>query len=1082
MLPSVRAARYGVAFFLCAFVVTIPGRAATVFYSARPLIVQPENLEQVAISVATTGTKPVVFGSGTPLTVTTTISWTAGAEPAGSLTLSDSGGTLNTSLALSSCIPGANQYTCTYTWTTPSAAVGGSPDTVTADYAGDTSYASAIATTTVAMTHAASTSKPTAMTLTNAPNTVVQGATTQQTFTFVITGSATEGVPSGEVMLWAPGALGKIAEINPLTQTGCATVTRTITCSVKWNSPATLLPGSYQLTASYSGSTTIESYTAVDASLFTVTPSGTGATATTVTANPSTLYDPGEGTTFTAVTKWTGSGQPTGSIQITGPAGTAGGGPLGAAVFPAIGQTTSAGSGTYDLNAYPYSYNCTLGTNAITCTVVDSDVYDVLPGTGANAVTAAYSGDTDFAGSSGAASLTLTFGNDLTSHTTVSPNPPTADYGAETSVAYTVSIDANSNAQPTGTVTLSGPTLSGGEVQYAVNATNCPLTPSYGQSNCVITQAVPVALDPGTYKVTAQYSGDVNFAPSTGAANFTVTGNIPTSTTVSANPTSITYGATVTFTSVTAWTGSGATPTGTVNLTCAPGSQGDCINLPAPENVSSCSVSTANQTLTCTIAYNTPGNVTDYGAYQFEMVYSGDTDYAGSYSIVGVGVGGADASTSALTAGANPSATYGATAIENFAVNVAGSAGDGKPTGTVTVSGGGTLGPFGNLGIASVSATCAETGTTYTCPAIGTYNVPATAAIGVYTLTFNYSGNRSYMASSAQTTLTITKPTPAAAVGNQSGGYESIVTLSATDTGVTGEGAPSGAVTFTVNGTTVPGAPSCTVATNVETCTLAYMLPSTLVPGNYPITATFAADTNYNASNTASATLTVTGPPPCTATTLCFTSVSHNFGQVQVGTAAAAYGIQVSNPTPMAYPFLLIFTPANGFTAATNCPARVAAGGKCELVFYFTPQAATTVSTTWSLASESGFSYSPSNGGTLSGAGSPQGGVALTSAGHNFGTVMDGTMSATYGTELSNSTNARVTLTLGSLRGTEFTVLTNCGATLAAGASCELEFTFKPTAPGGVQAVYTISSLPVAITSGGKLLAHGGITLNGTGQ
>ena len=252
------------------------------------------------------------------------------------------------------------------------------------------------------------------------------------------------------------------------------------------------------------------------------------------------------------------------------------------------------------------------------------------------------------------------------------------------------------------------------------------------------------------------------------------------------------------------------------------------------------------------------------------------------------------------------------------------------------------------------------------------------------------------------------------------------------------------------------------------TATKSLDAPST--PGTYTYTLTCGGV----ASNAIALTVT---PPPIT-----FTSVTHNFGSLAVGTAATAFGIKVTNTGTSAYPFSLVFTPANGFTTANNCGASLAAGANCELVFYFTPAAAGTVSTTWSLAPESGFSYSPSNGGTLSGTGVSAGGVTLTTNGHNFGTVTDGTTSATYGTELSNSTSAAVTLTMGSLSGTEFTVLTNCGATLAAGSNCELEFNFKPTTPGIVQSVYTLSASPTGITSGGAPLPNGGITLTGTGQ
>jgi hypothetical protein len=148
-------------------------------------------------------------------------------------------------------------------------------------------------------------------------------------------------------------------------------------------------------------------------------------------------------------------------------------------------------------------------------------------------------------------------------------------------------------------------------------------------------------------------------------------------------------------------------------------------------------------------------------------------------------------------------------------------------------------------------------------------------------------------------------------------------------------------------------------------------------------------------------------------------------------------------------------------------------------VFYFTPTATGAVSATWSLNAVSGFAYSPSNGGTLSGTGTAVGSVTLTTNGHNFGTQAVGTTSSAYGTELSNTTGSTETITLGPVPSGPFTLLTNCGTQLAAGANCEIEFTFTPTTNNPVSVVVPLSGTPTAITSGGAALPSGGITLSG---
>jgi hypothetical protein len=131
---------------------------------------------------------------------------------------------------------------------------------------------------------------------------------------------------------------------------------------------------------------------------------------------------------------------------------------------------------------------------------------------------------------------------------------------------------------------------------------------------------------------------------------------------------------------------------------------------------------------------------------------------------------------------------------------------------------------------------------------------------------------------------------------------------------------------------------------------------------------------------------------------------------------------------------------------------------------------------------ENGFTYGPSNGGTLVGSGTLTGGLSLTTKGYNFGTVAIGTTSGTYGTVLSNSTSSAATLTLGSVSA-PFTSTTNCGATLAAGASCNLDFTFTPISTAAQSQSFAIAAsvggAPVTITTNGA--ATSAIVLTGTG-
>jgi hypothetical protein len=348
------------------------------------------------------------------------------------------------------------------------------------------------------------------------------------------------------------------------------------------------------------------------------------------------------------------------------------------------------------------------------------------------------------------------------------------------------------------------------------------------------------------------------------------------------------------------------------------------------------------------------------------------------------------------------------------------------------------------------------------------------------TITASYAGvSGSFGASSGTTTVTVSAL--AASFGTMSfspaasepQGTSQAITISDT---LTFNGAkPSGAVTFTLNSV---GYTATCGATSPATCTAT--VPATtiaaLAVNTYTVTAALAAGGGYSATSGASGTFTITA---VATSSITFSAVSHNFGQVAVGTAATAFGLTITNTSATkAYPFSLVFTPANGFTSANNCGSSIAAGAHCQLDFYFTPTASGSVSATWSLAAETGFTYSPSNGGTLTGSGTTSGGVSLTSAGHNFGTVTVGQTSGAYGTELSNSTATAETISLGTVSA-PFAMLTNCGTTLAAGSSCEIEFTFSPTTTSPVSVVVPLSGSPTAITSGGVALPSGGITLSG---
>ena len=132
---------------------------------------------------------------------------------------------------------------------------------------------------------------------------------------------------------------------------------------------------------------------------------------------------------------------------------------------------------------------------------------------GPHPVTVIYSGDSNFASSSGTATVTITgtTGTPIASQTSVTATPNSGPAGTAISLGITVAPGTASANTPTGTVQilLDGATvatsvvLSGGQASYSLNTT---------------------ALTAGQHSVSVIYSGDSNFASSQGSTNITITG------------------------------------------------------------------------------------------------------------------------------------------------------------------------------------------------------------------------------------------------------------------------------------------------------------------------------------------------------------------------------------------------------------------------------------------------------------------------------------------------------------------------------------------------------------------------------
>jgi hypothetical protein len=227
-------------------------------------------------------------------------------------------------------------------------------------------------------------------------------------------------------------------------------------------------------------------------------------------------------------------------------------------------------------------------------------------------------------------------------------------------------------------------------------------------------------------------------------------------------------------------------------------------------------------------------------------------------------------------------------------------------------------------------------------------------------------------------------------------------------------------------------------------------------------------------------------PPALAASGITFSAVSHDFGNVAPG-SSASFGVELANNSSSAFDFSLTLTGPSNFVQNNNCGASVAAGAECEIVFVYTSTGAGAQSATWSLA-PNGETFSPSNGGTLTANGSSAAGFTLSTAEHNFGTQRAGTISAVYGTVLSNTTADPIALTIetkpAQYRDFPF-VQNNCPATLAANTSCNLQWVFGPRQKGNFQTTFSITGVDtttnqtVILTSGGSEVR--GVTLIGEG-
>ncbi len=638
-------------------------------------------------------------------------------------------------------------------------------NSITAVYSGDDNFTS-------------STSSPLAVTVGHAASSTV---VTFFPVSPIVGGSVTLTATVSAASPSSPGSgppTGSVEFFNGTTPLG----TTTLAGGVATFSTNNLAAGANSVTAQYLGDSNFNGGTSP---AVTVTLAQTPTSTTALSFSPSSpLF--GQDVTLTATVSSTTTGTPTGTVQF-------------------FNGTTSLGTATL-----------TGGVATLAPTA--------LP-TGANAITAQYSGDSTFTSSDSPVTAVTVLKATTTTTVTFTPSAPV--FGQSVKLTATITSTTTGSTSPTGTVTfMNGSTTLGTG------------TLSSGVAN--FTTTTPLAV--GSNSITAVYEGDTNYSTSTSAPVPVPVAQASTTTAVAFFPSSPVANQNVTLTATVAAVSPGAgTPTGSVQFFNGTTLLG-------------------TGTITAGVATVTTAAL-PAGANMVTAKYSGDTNFEVSTSPA-LTVTVAATATSTTTVTFTPSTPFLGEKVTLTAKVAPVSPLTGTPTGSVEFFNGTALLGTGTLtdGIATFSTT--------------------TLPVASNSITAQYSGDSNFTSStSSAVTVPVTEisTTTALSFAPSSPGFGASVKFTATITPASvASVAPSGTVNF-FNGSTKIG--SGTVLNDVATFT------TTLLPvGTNSITAMYVGDSNYSPSTSSPATV-VTISQETTTTTLTFSPALPVSGQVVTLTA-----------------------------------------------------------------------------------------------------------------------------------------------------------------------------------------------------
>ena len=527
------------------------------------------------------------------------------------------------------------------------------------------------------------------------------------------------------------------------------------------------------------------------------------------------------------------------------------------ATAPGAGSITG-GSVAFTATNQTTGFTQALGTVVIDATTGTATlITGEIPG-GNELITAAFSGQTSgstttFAASQGTATVTVAQDATTTALTLGSGVATSSYFGQPVAVSVTVSAAASgAGCAPSGLVLVHDTTVNS-DIGYVVLPNNvCP-----GSSRTGLTTVAFQSV--GVHSLIAEYIGDGNYLASDSTPQSWTVNAAPTAVTVSSNmPASPVSGQPINFTATVEDAGSccdwtSTQPRGTVTATDS--DTGLIYTLTGPASSSSNRWKLSGATFTA-------------GQHDLTFAYGGDANYAASNSAVDSFVVAKAQTAVTISSSSNPS-NYPATV--NITASVAPSApGAGTPTGTLTITQGGT------------TVTC-------TLPSNSACKLvfhPASA--GTFTISANYAGDDNFFSSHADFTQSVGQATPAVSLiasANPSVTGQP-VTYTATVSAVSGGAQPTGSVTFSVDGS----AQCSSVTLNTSgsaTCTDTY---DSAAGSSHAVHVAYSGDVDYVEAS-ADLSQSVNRAPSTTSTAVAPPSTVH--GQpvtITVTVAAAAPG------------------------------------------------------------------------------------------------------------------------------------------------------------------------------------------------